>query len=90
MFKKLLLATLFLASAVVRAEAELTDEEKKEKALQDAIDTAFVHAIPIKQITLIADSKGCLWGLREEKGTVVAVKLGNGHQDVQQICRRRR
>ncbi|CAB3754260.1 hypothetical protein [Paraburkholderia humisilvae] len=73
--KKLALVMLFM---VVGIHAASADEKK-------AVELLYRDAQPIWMVGAVLDSKGCLWGLTEDHGTPVAIRIVDGRK--KQFCR---
>lgn len=70
---------LFLMLAVASVATGAMAGEK------EATDALYRDAKPLVLVGPFVDSKGCLWGVDEEHGTVSLVQITNGGK---QVCRK--
>ena len=52
---------------------------------KEAAEMLYRNALPTWKIPAVVDSQGCLWGLAEEHGVLVPVRITDGGKE--QFCR---
>lgn len=87
--KNTILALALLLTAAAVQSASANDKPGDDRLYEDAAQKLFAKAVPLKAVSVIEDSKGCLWGITDNSpsGRLIAIEL-TGKGGVKQLCRK--